>query len=210
MQFEYSHPSNVELEHEHYQRSMYLHRRQKSLESRLSKALGMPITKGDLWLLGLLIVGLTFIGLQDPAAVTVYLTTCLIALCSKMVADYSPKVAALVGVRVKVHHVAACILLLTMLFSSIGMPAQALLFESIEAKVNEILTGAGSTIDPATITLVFTVLRIIVIFGFLVGGIFLVNQAMQGGDWKPIGNMMAIGVGFVLAIEVLSRLVLGT
>ncbi|MEL7039719.1 MAG: hypothetical protein AAFO04_29560, partial [Cyanobacteria bacterium J06592_8] len=59
---------------------------------------------------------------------------------------------------------------------------------------------------PSTITLVFTVLRIIVIFGFLVGGIFLVNQAMQGGDWKPIGNMMAIGVGFVLAIEVLSRL----
>ncbi len=210
MQLNNSHLSNAEQEHQYYQHSMYLHRRRQTLESRLSKALGMPIQKGDLGLLGLLMVGLTFIGLYDPAAVMVYLTTCLIAVCGKMVADYSPKVAALVGVRIKVHHVAACILLLTILISSMGMPAQALLFQSIEDKVNEILTGAGSTVDTATITTIFTVLRIIVIFGFLVGGIFLVNQAMQGGDWKPIGNMMAIGLGFVLAIEVLSRLVLGT
>ncbi|MEB3281228.1 MAG: hypothetical protein VKK42_20120 [Lyngbya sp.] len=210
MQLNNSHLSNVEQEHQYSDRSMRLHRRQKTLESKLSQALGMPIEKGDIWLLGFLIAGLTFIGFRDPGAVTVYLTACLIAISGKMVADYSPKVAALVGVRIKVHHVAACILLLTILVSSMGMPAQALLFQSIEDKVNEILTSAGSTVDAATVTTIFTVLRIIVIFGFLVGGIFLVNQAMQGGDWKPIGNMMAIGLGFVLAIEVLSRLVLGT
>jgi hypothetical protein len=216
MQFEYSSP-NTKHEHEYYQGSMRWRSRRlaasrhqrKNLESKLSKALGMPVSKGDLWLLGLLIAGLTFIGMRHPETVVVYLITCLIALCAKMIADYTPAIGAVVGAHIKVHHVTASILLCTMVFSTIGMPAQALLFEAIETQVNEILTGAGSTIDPATITLVFTVLRIIVIFGFLVGGIFLVNQAMQGGDWKPIGNMMAIGVGFVLAIEVLSNLVLG-
>lgn len=184
-------------------------RRSTTLESKLSKALGMSINKGDLLLLTFLIVGFTFIGLRNPSTLTVYLILCLVAHCTKMIVDYFPPLTKMIGVHIKAHHVAALILICTMVFSSIGMPAHALLFDSIEAKVNEILTGANSTVDAATVTLIFTVLRVIVILGILVGGIFLVSQAMQGGDWKPIGNMMAIGVGFVLAIEVLSQLILG-
>ncbi|WP_202224238.1 hypothetical protein [Okeania sp. KiyG1] len=184
-------------------------RRPETLESKLSKALGMPIEKGDLWLLAFVIAGLTFIGIQNPAMMTVYLIVCLIAHSVKMMIDYFPPLGKLIGVRFKAHHVAALVLICCMIFSSIGMPAHALLFDAIEAKVNEILTGSGSTVDPATVTLIFTVLRVIVILGILVGGIFLVSQAMQGGDWKPIGNMMAIGVGFVLAIEVMTQLILG-
>ncbi len=183
-------------------------RRPETLESKLSKALDMPIEQGDLWLLGFIIAGLVFIGIRNPATMTVYLIACLVAHSVKIMIDYCPRLGKMFGFKVRAHHVAALILICTMIFSSIGMPAHALLFDSIEAKVLEILTGAGSTVKPDTVKLIFTVLRVIVIFGILVGGIFLVNQAMQGGDWKPIGNMMAIGVGFVLAIEVLSQLIL--
>ncbi|NET13447.1 MAG: hypothetical protein F6K08_11600, partial [Okeania sp. SIO1H6] len=169
--------------------------RPETLEAKLSKALDMPIEKGDLWLLGFIVVGLTFIGIRNPATITVYLIACLVAHSVKMMVDYCPRLGNFYGFKIRAHHVAALILLCTMIFSSIGMPAHALLFDTIEAKVNEILAGSGSTVAPATVTLIFTVLRVIVILGILVGGIFLVNQAMQGGDWKPIGNMMAIGVG---------------
>ncbi|NEO52557.1 MAG: hypothetical protein F6K54_05415 [Okeania sp. SIO3B5] len=185
-------------------------RRPETFESKLSKALGMQIEKGDLWLLAFVIAGFVFVGIQNPGMMTVYLFVCLIAHSVKMMIDYFPPLGKLIGVRFKAHHVAALVLICCMIFSSIGMPAHALLFDAIEAKVNEILTGSGSTVDPATVTLIFTVLRVIVILGILVGGIFLVSQAMQGGDWKPIGNMMAIGVGFVLAIEVMTQLILGS
>ncbi len=183
-------------------------RRPETLESKLSKALDLPINKGDLLLLGFIITGLAFIGIRNPATMTVYLVACLVAHSVKMMVDYFPRLGKIFGFKVRAHHVAGLILICTMIFSSIGMPANALIFQTIEDKVVEIIGASGGGIDTATIALIFTVLRIIVIFGILVGGIFLVNQAMQGGDWKPIGNMMAIGVSFVLAIEVLSQLVL--
>lgn len=201
---------NIPYQEQQYDNSSIRYRRRSAtIESKLSKALGMSINKGDLLLLSFLIVGFVFIGLRHPSTLTVYLIVCLVAHCTKMMIDYFPPLARMIGVHIKARHVAALTLMCTMVFSSIGMPAHALLFDSIEAKVNEILTGANSTVDAATVTLIFTVLRVIVILGILVGGIFLVTQAMQGGDWKPIGNMMAIGVGFVLAIEVLSQLILG-
>lgn len=89
-----------------------------------------------------------------------------------------------------------------------AIPAQALLFDTAETAVTDIITAAGSNIDTAVITGIFTFFRLIVILAFIAGIIGMAYQAMQGGDWKPIFTAMGIAMGIVMAVEVLTNMIL--
>ena len=172
----------------------------------LSNAFNTDIRKGDIGLLGFLFAGLCWLSYSEPALMLCFLVLSSIALMGKVLVEYSPSVGKIIGKRIRVSHVAVAITVITMLVTVLPSPAHAVIFEALEAEVNTLLNGA---VDAGVVALIFTALRVFVILGFIVGGIFLVNQALQGGDWKPMGNLMGIGLAFIIAVEVITRLILG-
>ncbi|MEM9215674.1 MAG: hypothetical protein AAGD25_15205 [Cyanobacteria bacterium P01_F01_bin.150] len=172
----------------------------------LSKAFNTDIRKSDISLLGFLFAGLCWLSHSEPAIMLCFLVLSSIALMGKVLVEYSPSVGKIIGKRIRVSHVAIAIALITTFFTVLPSPAQAVIFEALETEVNTLLNGS---VDAAVVGLIFTALRVFVILGFIVGGIFLVNQALQGGDWKPMGNLMGIGLAFIIAVEVITRLILG-
>ena len=100
------------------------------------------------------------------------------------------------------------ILIASIIVLSTAVPVQAMLFDTAETAVTDIITAAGSNIDTAVITGIFTFFRLIVILAFIAGIIGMAYQAMQGGDWKPIFTAMGIAMGVVMAVEVLTNMIL--
>ena len=178
----------------------------RSWATDLSKAFNTDIRKSDISLLGFLFAGLCWLSYSEPAIMLCFLFLSSIALMGKVLMEYSPAVGNIIGKRIRISHVAVAITVITTFFTVLPSPAQAIIFEALETEVNTLLNGS---VDAAIVALIFTALRVFVILGFIVGGIFLVNQALQGGDWKPMGNLMGIGLAFIIAVEVITRLILG-
>lgn len=170
----------------------------------------LQVNQNDWLIIGGCLAGFIYLYFAHTATLFVYLFASLATISLKILIESMPPVAAMVGAKIRVWHVAAGICGITLLLSEMAFPANAALFQAVEDEVTRIIQESGSTVDTTIVTTIFTALRIIVILGFLVGGIFLVNQAMQGGDWKPIGNMMGIALAFVFGIEIISKLILGT
>lgn len=172
----------------------------------LSNGFNTDIRKGDIPLLGILFLGLCWISYSEPAIMLSFLFLSVIAISGKLVVEYTPKLKQSIGIKVRLPHVVFGMAFFTWFFTILPTPAQAILFQALETEVNTLLNGA---VDAAVVALIFVALRVFVILGFIVGGIFLVNQALQGGDWKPMGNLMGIGLAFIIAVEVITRLILG-
>lgn len=174
----------------------------------LSKGFNTNIQKRDIPLIGFLLAGLCWISYSQPAIMLCFLFFSSISIALKMLFEYITPVGKIwrKNINLRLIHVASLICGLTLLLTFVPMPAQAVLFQAIEDQVTTLINGTG--VPAATVALVFTALRIIVIFGFLVGGIYTLNQAMQGGDWKPMGNMLGIGLMFVISMEVITQLIL--
>ena len=172
----------------------------------LSNAFNTDIRKSDIGLLGFLFAGLCWLSYSEPAIMLCFLFLSSIALMGKVVIEYTPIIGALIGKRIRVSHVAVVIATITTFVTILPTPAQAVIFEALEAEVNTLLNGA---VNQDIVGLIFTALRVIVILAFIIGAIFLTNQALQGGDWKPMGNLMGIGLAFIIGVEVITRLILG-
>lgn len=178
----------------------------RSWATDLSNAFNTDIRKSDISLLGFLFLGLCWLSHSEPAIMLCFLLLSSIALAGKVLVEYSPLVGNMIGKRIRVSHVAVAITVITTFFTVLPSPAHAVIFEALEGEVNTLLNGS---VDAAVVALIFTALRVFVILAFIIGGIFLVNQALQGGDWKPMGNLMGIGLAFIIAVEVITRLILG-
>jgi hypothetical protein len=49
----------------------------------------------------------------------------------------------------------------------------------------------------------------LIVLAFLIGVVIVFTQATRGGDWQPIANLLAIGIAFVIGVEVISTLIIG-
>lgn len=167
------------------------------------------LTNSDLISIGVcLACGLYFLVTQ-PLAFLAFALATVIAISVRVILHSVPLLERIIGVRIRTWHIASFIAVFTVIFGGIWeAPASAALFQAIEDKVNEILSESG--IDTGVVAAIFTFFRILVILAFLAGGIVLATQAFQGGNWQPLAQLMGIGIGFVIAVEVLTRLVLGT
>lgn len=89
-------------------------------------------------------------------------------------------------------------------------PVSAQMFNNLETAVNDAINNTGgTTIAPETITTIFNIFRILIVLAFLIGVVIVFTQATRGGDWQPIANLLAIGVAFVIGVEVISTLIIG-
>jgi|GEM_PF-1697753 len=89
-------------------------------------------------------------------------------------------------------------------------PVSAQMFNNLETAVNDAINNTGgTTIAPETITTIFNIFRILIVLAFLIGVVIVFTQATRGGDWQPIANLLAIGIAFVIGVEVISTLIIG-
>jgi hypothetical protein len=88
-------------------------------------------------------------------------------------------------------------------------PASAQFFNSLETALTNAITTADLGIDATIIASIFLIIRVLVILGFLVGIITIVAQALRGGDATLVLNLLAVGLTLIIAVEVITRLILG-
>lgn len=178
----------------------------RSWAADLSKGFNTDIRKQDLPILGFLFAGLCWISYLEPAIMLCFLFFSSVSIAVKMLIEYAAPVGRIWRKSIRLSHVACMISALTLLLTFIPSPAHALIFDAVEQAVVQLVAGTG--VNQAVVASIFIALRVIVIMGFIVGGIFTLNQAMQGGDWKPMANMLGIGLMFIISMEVITTLVL--
>lgn len=169
------------------------------------------LQSSDFIALTLCAVGLGYYTVTQPIIILVSGFASLFVLALYILFKTLPGIATALGIyHLRPWHVASIILTITIVFGGWETPSHAALFESIEEAVVETLSTAGSTVDPTIVEGIFTFFRIIMILAFVGGAIFLVTQALQGSDWRPVANLLGIELGIVVGLEVLSRLILST
>lgn len=165
-------------------------------------------SKSDLLPLSICAIGLVYYSLKEPMLMTVM----AIALGTTFAVVSFLNLNSRLGGKLRIErwHVFAIAWGVTLCFVGMETPSHALLFDALEAAMGDVTAATGGAVPEATVTALFTFFRIVVILAFVGGAILGVVQALQGSDWRPIANMMGIGIGLVLAIEVLTNLVVGT
>ena len=153
--------------------------------------------------------GLIYVGFNEPRVMTVFAFTTITTVALLSLADLVSYRLFNWKLKLKKWHFLAVALGITLCLTGFEAPSHAVLFEAVEEAMTDVLTATGDTVDEEVITGLFTFFRIVVILAFVGGAILAIVQALQGSDWRPIANMMGIGVGVVLSIEVLSNLILG-
>jgi len=118
-----------------------------------------------------------------------------------------------VGSKIRFWHVATAILTSTVVASVIA-PADAFFLSGLEAFFQKLATestGAGGTasVQPATITLIFNMIRGIFLLLVAAAGLFAYNQAQQQNDWRPIVVQIGLAFAIVLAVDVITMLFIG-
>ncbi len=112
-------------------------------------------------------------------------------------------------ISVKLWHLAAIVFGSTVLLDSLGSPAYAQFFNTLEEAIADVITEADTGIDEGIITTIFVFFRVLIVLAFLVGVVVVFTQATRGNDWQPIANLLAIGIAFVIGVEVITVLILG-
>lgn len=148
-----------------------------------------------------------YLAFFQPAALLVACFASLIAVCFNLM--QRGLLVAGVYVPVKSWHLAAVVLAATALFGNFETPAYAQFFNALEEAITEVITGADTGIDEGVIETIFVFFRVLVVLAFLIGVIVVFTQATRGNDWQPIANLLAIGVAFVIGVEVITALILG-
>lgn len=151
-----------------------------------------------------------YLGLSYPDLVTTTLLTSAIALT---IGSFNHGLQTWLGWSLPLkrwHLVSGAIALSTVISLGAVDPASAQMFNNLENAVTEAVNNTGgTTIAPETITTIFNIFRILIVLAFLIGVVIVFTQATRGGDWQPIANLLAIGIAFVIGVEVISTLIIG-
>lgn len=110
---------------------------------------------------------------------------------------------------IRFWHLAALVCGSTVFLDSLNSPAQAQFFNTLEEAIADVITEADTGIDEGIITTIFVFFRVLIVLAFLVGVVVVFTQATRGNDWQPIANLLAIGIAFVIGVEVITVLILG-
>lgn len=178
-----------------------------SITSTLNKT--KKLGKSELFSIGIVIVGLIYYSLNEPMLMTVLAIVLSSTFAFFLFANFLS--SEIFGFQLKIRrwHVLAIALGTTLCFTAMETPSHALLFEALEEVMGDILAATGDAVEEEIITGLFMFFRVVVILAFVGAAILGVTQALQGSDWRPIANMMGIGVGLVLSIEVITNLIVG-
>jgi hypothetical protein len=156
------------------------------------------------------IFGFTYFCYGEPRVMTVMACSCIISyICLNIINFFGEQLLKL-NFKIKRWHFIATALGVALSFTVLEAPSQALLFESLEEAMGDVVTASGDAVSEEIITGLFMFFRVVVILAFVGAAILGVTQALQGSEWRPIANMMGIGVGLVLAIEVVTNMIIGT
>jgi|GEM_PF-6681148 len=85
----------------------------------------------------------------------------------------------------------------------------AVIFESLETAMEDAVEATGGAVDEEAIGGFFTIMRVIIGIGFIVGITVAIVRATSGNDWAPIATALGIAIFGVISIEVMSNLLLG-
>ncbi len=146
----------------------------------------------------------------SPAVLMTAIIIGTIAIAFGLINRSAQSVAGL-GLPIQGWHLASIVIAISAL---VGMgstdPLLAQMFNNLEQSVNDAINNTGGTsISPETITTIFNIFRILIVLAFLIGVVIVFTQATRGGDWQPIANLLAIGIAFVIGVEVISTLIIG-
>ncbi|MGP1384046.1 MAG: hypothetical protein ACTS2F_10840 [Thainema sp.] len=146
----------------------------------------------------------------SPAVLMTAIIIGTIAIAFGLINRSAQSVAGL-GLPIQGWHLASIVIAISAL---VGMgstdPVLAQMFNNLEQSVNDAINNTGGTsISPETITTIFNIFRILIVLAFLIGVVIVFTQATRGGDWQPIANLLAIGIAFVIGVEVISTLIIG-
>jgi hypothetical protein len=112
------------------------------------------------------------------------------------------------GIQIKSWHLVGGVMCLGTFFMA-DMPAHAFFFKTIEDTIVSTLTSSGAGGSTSFVVTLFTVIRIAVLLALVFGIVYAINQSTQGNDLRPIAQSFGIGIMAIVAIEALSKWILG-
>lgn len=146
----------------------------------------------------------------SPAAM---MTACIVGLFAVAFGLFNQSLQAATGfgLPIKAWHLGSVVIAVSAVVAAGAIdPVSAQMFNNLEEAVTDAIAETGdSAIDTAVITTIFNIFRILIVLAFLIGVVIVFTQATRGGDWQPIANLLAIGVAFVIGVEVISQLIIG-
>lgn len=152
-----------------------------------------------------IVAGSIYFAVTNSPTVYLFLTCFLIAAVIKLGADLIPGL----GGRIKPWHLLGLALTVTAVVSW-ERPASAQFFNSLEEALTEVVSEGDTGIDEDLVGTIFNFFRIIVILSFIIGVVVVLAQAFRGNDWAPIANMLGVGIAFVIVVELITNLMLGS
>jgi hypothetical protein len=164
----------------------------------------------DLGLVATLVAIAGYLGLSQPDILVTALLTGAIATALGLM-NRSAQVMLGWGLPLQRWHLVSGVIAISALVGLGAVdPVAAQMFNNLENAVNDAVNNTGgTTIAPETITTIFNIFRILIVLAFLIGVVIVFTQATRGGDWQPIANLLAIGIAFVIGVEVISTLIIG-
>ena len=166
------------------------------------------LSRLDLNVCVLLCALIAYLSITQPQMVAVGGFFTLLALALRLL-QYGLETATDLTLPIRSWHLVSLVLALTVVFGHLGLPADAQFFNSLEQTIKEVNTDSGAGIDEGTITTIFIFFRVLIVLAFIVGVTAVLSQAMRGNDWQPIAQMIAVGIAFVIGVEVVTSLILG-
>jgi hypothetical protein len=162
----------------------------------------------DLYTIALFALFCLYLGWTNPVVLWVGAIACLIAISFGLF-QKGLNFALAWNLPIRPWQVASVVLALTAVFGEMPMPAHAQFFDSLEKSLTDVVTEADTGIDESIIKTIFVFFRVLMVLAFIIGVIIVFIQATRGNDWQPIANLLAIGVAFVIGVEVITKLMLG-
>jgi hypothetical protein len=178
----------------------------KKTSAQLAK---LRLSKTDYYSLTLFTLFCFYLGWTNPATLWVGAIACLVAISFGLL-QKGLSFAFEWNIPVRSWHIASIVLALTAVFGQVPLPAHAQFFDSLEKSLTDVVTQADTGIDESIIKTIFVFFRVLMVLAFIIGVIIVFIQATRGNDWQPIANLLAIGVAFVIGVEVITKLMLGT
>jgi hypothetical protein len=164
----------------------------------------------DLGLVATLVAIAGYLGLSQPDILVTALLTGAIATALGLM-NRSAQMMLGWGLPLQRWHLVSGVIAISALVGLGAVdPVAAQMFNNLENAVNDAVSNTGgTTIAPETIATIFNIFRILIVLAFLIGVVIVFTQATRGGDWQPIANLLAIGIAFVIGVEVISTLIIG-
>lgn len=175
---------------------------------RLGWNRAVHLSRLDVNVFALLCALIAYLSITQPQVVAVGGFFTLLAIAVRLL-QYGLEVATDLKIPIRAWHLVSLVLALTVVFGQLGLPVDAQFFHSLEETIKDVNTASGAGIDDGTISTIFTFFRVLIVLAFIVGVVAVLSQAMRGNDWQPIAQMIAVGIAFVIGVEVVTSLILG-